>query len=144
MDIFALDMMIGESKGLSAGRMETLGQGIGQKGYGFDVSNDDGRHHFRRISRRYPALYFVLVYCDQNIGEYGSYLIRGGRSRRYLAPEELIESTMLKHGCDFDDENADEDDNELAYMEASWDLMDQSEARWLNLVYRRLGVGSHR
>ena len=146
MDIFALDMMIGESNMLFAERMKNLGQGLSQKGYSFDVRNDDGRGHFRKISRRYPSLHFVLAYGDPNIGEFGSYLMRDGRSQRYLVPEDLIESTILKHGYDYErDEHPKgnkmyDEDNELAYMEASWDLMDQAEERWLNLVYKRLGI----
>ncbi len=148
-DIFTPDMLYGESKELFARRMKSVGQGMCQKAYSFDVRNDDGRAHFRRISRRYPELYLVLVCCDQNIGEYGSYLIRDGRSRWHLVPEDVIESTMLKHGWDpdlypdADEEWRDEHwENETAYIDASFDLMDQCEARWVNLVHKRLGIHS--
>ncbi len=152
-DIFAPDMLYGESKELSARRMESLGQGLCQKEYEFDVRNDDGRRHFRRISRGYPSLYFVLVYHCPNGEEHGSYLIRGGRSRSYLLAsassaiphgEEPLESMFSKHGYDY--ENADENDyeNEWRYYEASSELMDQSQMRWLNVVYKRLGLRSDR
>lgn len=150
-DIFTPDMLFGESKEASASRMKTLGKGLCQKEYLFDVRNDDGRRHFRRISRLYPALYFVLVYHCPNGEEHGSYLIRGGRSRSYLLAsgsgaiphgDEPLELMFAKHGYDY--ENADQDDyeNESRYDEASLELMDQSQMRWLNLVYKRLGVRS--
>ena len=140
-------MIIGESNHLFAKRMKNLGQGLCQKQYGFDVRNDDGRAHFREVSRRYPALYFVLVYWDQSSNEYGSYLISGGRSRWYLMTEDAIEAMFEKHGWDpelypgpgekWRDKHW---DNELAYDEASWELMEHCEERWLRVVYKRLGV----
>lgn len=136
-DIFALDMMIGEGQELFAERMSSLGQGLSQKEYIFQVAREDERQHFRKVSRRYPLLYFVLAYHANSIGEYGSYLIRDGRSEWYRVPEAMIDSVMANHGWD---ENNDDDDNELAWLEASWELTDLAEARWLNVVYKRLGL----
>lgn len=136
-DIFALDMMIGEGQELCAERMRSLGRGLSEKEYVFEVAREDERHHFRKVSRRYPSLYFVLSYHANNIGEYGSYLIRDGRSQWYRVPDNTTDSVMAKHGWD---ENGNDDDNELAWLEASWELTDLAEARWLNVVYKRLGL----
>jgi hypothetical protein len=139
-DIFALDMMIGEGQELFAERMKSLGHDTSQKEYVFQVRaawHGDGRGHFRKLSRRYPSLYFVLAYHANNIGEYGSYLIRDGRSQWYRVSDNTTDSVMTKHGWD---ENNDDDDNELAWLEASWELTAQAESRWLNVVYKRLGL----
>jgi hypothetical protein len=136
--IFRADMLVGESQEIFAERMENVGQGISKKRYIFQVRNDDGRDHFRAISRRYPSLDFVLAYYDVNVGEYGSYLIRDGSSRAYTVPSEIIESVMAKHEYDPDSEDADE----FGFWEASYELADMAEARWLKLSYRRFGVNS--
>lgn len=136
-DIFALDMMVGETQELLAERMRSLGQGVSQKEYTFQVTREDDRHHFRKVSRRYTSLYFVLAYHANNIGEYGSYLIRNGRSQWYRVPDSIVDSVMTKHGWD---ENNDDEDSDWLWLEASWELTDHAESRWLNVVYRRLGL----
>jgi len=134
--VFGPDMLQGEGQDLFAERMRRIGPHLSMKKYVFQVRNDDGLNHFREVSRRCSSLYFVLAYHDPNVGEYGSYLIRQGRSRAYAVPEGLIDSVLSRHGVDYD---ADDDENEGRYWEASWEIMDQAESRWLARFVRRAG-----
>jgi hypothetical protein len=130
-------MLFGQGEGMSAWRMETLGQGLSQKKYVFQVRNDDGRDHFLTISRRYPDLIFQLTYDDAASGEFGSYLIRNCRAKAFLVPQKVIDSVMLKHNYDYENDEYDSE-NERRYWEASWELMDLAESHWLTGVVKRL------
>jgi hypothetical protein len=117
--------------------MKTLGGGLSQKKYVFQVCYGDDRDHFRRISRQYPELGFVLTYdeCDDPAsGGFGSYFIRQGRSTEYVVPQDTIDSVMSRYGVDYNS-----DDNEIDWWyEPSWDLMDLAESHWVTRVVKRL------
>ncbi len=129
---FTSDMLVGEAKGLFAERVERLGPNLARKVYKFQVRNDDGLKHFRGVSRRNPALWFVLVYGDPNADSYGSYFIRRGRSRAYSVPGRVNESVMAKHGV------TEDSDDEWPFWEASWELMDLAEEHWQSVVLRSI------
>jgi hypothetical protein len=135
--VFRPDMMGGEGDGAFAERMVSLGQGLSQKKYGFQVRNDDGVDHFRKVSRRYPELKFVLSYDgteDPARGWYCSCFIRQGRSTEYIVPQDSIDAVMSKHGIDYNSI-----DNEIDWWdEPSWELMDLAESHWLTRVVKRL------
>lgn len=134
--VFGPDMLQGESQDLIAERMRGIGPHLSMKKYMFQVRGDDGLDHFRDVSRRCISLYFVLAYHDPNVGEFGSYLIRQGRSRAYAVPEGLINSVMWMHGVDFE---AGDYEVQGGYWEASLEIMDQAESRWLTRLVRRGG-----
>lgn len=125
-------MLEGEDQQLSADRAKALSSEFLSKAYNFQVRNDDGLGHFRRISREHPELCFVLVFGDPSTDDYGSYLIRNGRSRVYRVPNKLKEQVWGKHGVVEEvDEEAYED---WRFWEASWELMDVAETRWRQAV----------
>jgi hypothetical protein len=128
--IFDVSMLHGEGGDLSGERLKRIGD-LGRKVYRFQMRGDDGARHFRRVSRRHPTLSFIVVYCDPNGDERGSYLIEDGRSRRYVLPSEAWVRMLDKHGY------SDEQEDDLAYWEASWEAMDVCQAEWEELLLNR-------
>lgn len=117
-------MLHGEAHDLHSERIVTLEPGLAKKVYKFQIRNDDGREHFCRLSRQFPALCFILVYFDPNNDPSGSYFISRGRARSYELPAQLHEAVMARHGV------IEDSDDEWCYWEASWELMDLAEAYW--------------
>lgn len=130
--LFEPDMQHGEGDDLRSERIETLERGLAKKVYRFQICNDDGREHFCRVSRQFPALCFVLVYFDPNNDPSGSFFILRGRARSYELPVQLHKAVMAKHGVT---EDTDEDD---CYWDASWELMDLAEAHWTQTLLRAI------
>jgi len=122
--IFGADMLEGEAGMLQSERARRLGPGRLKKVYRFQIRNDDGRTHFRRVSRRFPGLLFVLTYFYPSSNSCGSYLICRGRSRHFLVPERRWQALVVTHGV------LDELEEDWRYWEASWAAMDFAEARW--------------
>ncbi len=127
---FRGDMLVGEARGPGAERMQRLGADSYRKVFLFQVRNDDGLEHFRRVSKRHRNLSFVLVYGDPNVDDYGSYLLKGGTARAYCLVEKQKEAVMRKHRV------TEEDDDNWRFWEASWELMDIAEARWTSSIGR--------
>ncbi len=127
--VFTVSMLVGEDGHLFAERMTRLGR-LSRKVYKFQLKNDDGSDHFRRVSRNHQALTFILVFSDPNGVECGSYLIRRGRSRRYLLPGKQWGNLEDKHGYS----GSGEDEDEWAYWEASFEAMDVCQAKWEKLL----------
>jgi hypothetical protein len=125
--LFQPDMRQGEGGNLTSTRVAKLGSNLLKKAYSFQVRNDDGLQHFRRVSRRYPKLCFVLSYGDPNADDYGSYFILRGRARSYKLSDRLKEAVMARHGVTGD---AEDDDDEWRFWDASSDLVDLAEAHW--------------
>jgi hypothetical protein len=134
-------MWVGEGGDLWSERARVIGPDLRRKSYHFQIRNDDGREHFRGVSTRYPSLHLVLVNYWGLPSECSSFLIHGGRSRAYRMPDELVNSILMKHGydpdldSDNDDEHMENDDKE---WEASWEMMDVAESRWLDGLLRRI------
>jgi hypothetical protein len=127
-EIFPADMLEGEAGALEGGRAKRVGHGLVKKAYRFQIRNDDGRRHFRRVSSRFPELRFVLTYFDPSSDSCGSYLVCRGRSRHFPVPEQRWEALIGEHGV------LDEPDEDWRYWEASWAAMDFAEARWEPLI----------
>src|SRR5262245_57356771 len=106
--IFKPDMLIGETQELFSERIEAWTPKISRKKYVFQVRNDDGRDHFQELSQWFTSSWFVLVYGDPNVDQYGSYIIRQGRCQSYCVPDKLKMDMMRKHGAE--DIKDDEDD----------------------------------
>ena len=121
---FRPDMLIGEAQELFAERIEKLNDRLAQKMYVFQVRNGDGCGHFRKLSTRFAKLRFVLVYADPNSDDFGSYFLHQGRSKEYLVSDRLKASIMTKHHA------ADDADDDDAYWEATWELMDLAQRHW--------------
>lgn len=139
-DIFNPDMWVGEGGELWADRMKDIGDGLSLKRYHFQIRNDDGRQHFRNVSRRYPSLSFVLADYWYSPDECRSFLLQNGRTREYEVPDDVRNAILAKSGHDPDLESDDDDDQELNYWNGwygSWDVMDMVESRWLNVILRR-------
>lgn len=137
--LFGADMLRGETDDLRSERIKTLERGLAKKVYNFQIRNDDGRDYFRRLSRQFPALIFVLVYFDPNNDPSGSYFIWRGQARSYELPGQLQEAVMEKHGITndvFAGEWSSED--EWRYQEASWELMGLAEAYWQQTLHRTI------
>jgi hypothetical protein len=132
--IFEPDMLSGEGQDLVSVRMERWIPKIFRKQYTFQVRNDDGRDHFKKISRRFPSLLFVLVHGEPNDDQYGSYIIRQERSRGYAVPEKLKITVMRKHGV----EDSEDDEDDWGFWEASWELMDLAQAHWDGFLLKHL------
>ena len=130
--LFGPNMLHGEAADWRSERIVTLEPGLAKKVFIFEIRNDDGREHFCRVSRQYPALCFVLVYWEPNVPPSGSYFIRRGRVRSYELPDQLRETVMTRHGYTEDSD----DDDDWRYWEASWELMDLAEAYWQPTVLR--------
>ena len=127
-------MLVGEAQELFSERIENLEKGLAQKVYKFQVRNDDGCNHFRNLSKHHTRLYFVLVFGDPSSGDFGSYFMHQGRTRKYLIPQKTKEAVMAKHGVDHDP------DDDSPYWEASWELMDLAEDHWqesIKKVFKR-------
>lgn len=124
-------MLVGEAQNLFSERIRRR-KSFFQKTYIFQIRWDDGRTHFRKISRNFPSLYFILIYAAPNIDAVGSYLIRGGRSRHYALTETMKVATYAKHG---ESENADDVDDD-SYWEAQWELMDLADAYWDRFIVK--------
>jgi len=124
-------MLHGEGADLHSERIEVLKPHFAKKAYTFQICDDDGRSHFCRLSRQFPALCFVLVYFDPNNDPSGSFFISRGRTRSYELPGELTEAVMRKHGITGDDYD------DCSYWEASWELMDLAETHWGPVLIRR-------
>lgn len=125
--VFANYMLEGEGGELHAERLKRRAPTVSEKVYNFQLPNDDGREHFKTISKNHPKLHFILVFFDPNCDERGSYLIHKGRSRQFLLLSEPWDKILQKHGYVYDD---DSDDNEWVYWEASWEAMDICQERW--------------
>ena len=71
---------------LSTTRMRRLCGALYRKDISCQVRHDDGVEHFRRVSKRHPAIRFVMVYADPNVDDIGSAFIerarRGGTASR--------------------------------------------------------------
>jgi hypothetical protein len=131
---FGPDMLRGEGMDLEPDRIQALQAGAAKKKYRFQIRNSDGRRHFCRVSKQFPALCFVLVHMDLSDPPNGSYFIRRGRFRTYMLPDELCEAVMTKNGCT-DDPDSDEP---WCYWDASWELMDMAEAYWQQALLKTL------
>lgn len=142
-DIFVPDMWVGEGGELWSERAKAIGDGLSQKRYHFQIRNDDGREHFRKVSRIYPSLYFVLVNHWYGPSESRSFLIHNDRTRAYEMPQELIDSTLAKYGYDPNLKSDDDDDyleEDQKEYEASWEMMDFAESYWMTRVVKALEV----
>lgn len=128
--LFESDMLHGERDDLHSERVETLERGLAKTVYSFQIYNDDGREHFCRVSRQFPALCFVLVYFDPNNDPSGSFFILSGRARSYEQPVQVDKAVMAKHGVTEDSEADD------CHWDASWELMDLAEAHWTQTLHR--------
>jgi hypothetical protein len=137
--LFEGDMLHGEGSDLFSERIKTLESGFAKKEYKFQIANDDGRSHFCRLSRKFPALCFVLVYFDANNPPSGSFFISRGRARSYEVPDELWEAILTKHGA-FKDGSLVDDGDDWCYWEASWELMDVAEAHWQQAMEKQLAI----
>lgn len=138
---FIPDMWIGEGGELWSERIKAVGDGLSQKKYHFQIRNDNGREHFRKVSLTYPSLHFVLVNHWGPPDECRSFLIHDGRTRAYVMPDELMSSILNKYGYDPDPESDNDEDYEDNYWkewEASWEMMDRAESRWLDGLVRRI------
>jgi hypothetical protein len=127
-EVFAPDMLEGEGGALTSDRARRAGAGSLRKTYRFQVRNDDGRAHFRRVSRRFPKLSIVLTYFDPASGDCGSDLICHGKSRHFSVSQKRVEAIMAQHGV------LDEPDDDWRYWQASLAAMDLAEARWEPLI----------
>jgi hypothetical protein len=125
---FRPDMLQGEGQDLFAERIENLDRRAAQKIYKFQIRNDDGRNYFRNLSKHHKELRFILVFSDPNCDDFGSYLIDQGRCRKYSLPAKSKESVVAKHQFDYDS------DDDSAYWEASWELMDIAQYHWQNVI----------
>jgi hypothetical protein len=132
--LFEPDMLNGEGGDLFSERLKTLEPGFAMKKYSFQIRNDDGRRHFCRVSRNFPALCFVLVYFDSNGDPGGSFFISRGRARGYVVPQELWKAVLSKHGATEDPD----DNDDSTYWQASWELMDLAEAYWQQTIVRTI------
>jgi len=131
--LFQPDMRQGEGANLTCTRVAKLGSNLLKKIYSFQVRNDDGLEHFRRVSRRYRTLCFVLSYGDPNGDDYGSYLILNGRSRSYKLSGRQKETVMARHGV-----AGDVDDDEWRFWEASSELIEMAAAHWEKRVLKAI------
>jgi len=75
-----------------------------------------------------PESLLYLVFGDPNAGEFGSYFIRHGRSRKYLLPAKIKQSVMTKNDVDFDS------DDDSSYWAAFWEAMDLAQNHWQRSV----------
>jgi hypothetical protein len=118
--------------------------------YRFQGRNDDYMDHFRDVSRRFPALAFVLVYSDPNSDVHGSYLLVSGKSRHWQVPrtvadrvlrEEYANAGVMMANGDID---YDSDEADFAEWEAFWKMMDLAERKWDSTVLELLAGGDRR
>jgi hypothetical protein len=130
--IFTSDMLVGEAQELCSERIERWHPGLSRKKYVFQVRNDDGRDHFREISREFKSLHFILVFDDGGDGKFGSYLIRDGHCRTYSIPQKLVNAVLAKHKA----VEILNDEDYFEYFEACWELMDLAQAHWERLLER--------
>lgn len=128
--VFRGDMLIGEAQELHAERLERADAGRYRKVYLFQVRNDDGFEHFRRLSKRHRSLAFVLVYGDPNLDMYGSYHLQLGHARPYQPTGRRQAAVMRNHRV------TGEEEDDLRFWEASWELMDIAEAHWADVGAR--------
>jgi hypothetical protein len=138
---FIPDMWIGEGGKLWSHRIRSIGDGLSQKKYHFQIRNDDGREHFRKVSLGYPSLHFVLVNHWYLESESRSFLIHDGRTRCYEMAQQLIDSTLAKYGWEPDLKSDDDDDyleNDDKEYEASWEMMHLAETHWLDGLLHRM------
>ena len=127
--VFRDDMLIGEALELHVDRLERADAGRYRKVYSFQVRNDDGFEHFRRLAKDHRTLSFMLVYGDANLGRYGSYYLQRGRARRYQLTATRQAAVMRNHGVTGEEEA-------WRFWEASWELMDIAEAHWADVGAR--------
>jgi len=139
---FTPDMLGGEEQELCSERIEKIGPNLARKVYKFQARGDDGREHFRRLSRQFPVLCFVVVYFDPNNDPSGSFFITRGRARSYELPAQLQEAVMAKHSLTEDVFNGEwSDDDDWHYWEASCELMDLAEEHWKPTLHKALKFG---
>lgn len=97
-EVFTEEMAYGEAADLEADRAIRFGRRFRVAGYRFQGCNDDHALHFQDVSRRFPALAFILTYGDPNGDDHGSYLFRCGRQRRWVVPEHTRER-LIRRQC---------------------------------------------
>ena len=124
--IFTPDMLVGEAQELFSERIERWAARTYRKKYVFQVRSDDGRDHFQEISLKFTSPWFVLVFGDPDLNDYGSYVIRQGRSRSYSVPDKLKIEVMARHGA----EDITDDEDDWRFWDASWELMDLAQVHW--------------
>jgi len=129
--LFRDDMLQGEGMDLEADPTTRLAAGTVRKSYRFQGRNDDGRGHFRKVSRAFPRLTFIVVWDDVNDPRVGSYLIRRGRSKRYVVPQNFVNAVFRKHGLDYENPAFEGDEDEGSReMDATLELMDLAQTHW--------------
>lgn len=122
---FRPDMLHGEGGELASERLRAISPSLAEKWYRFQVRNDDGLEHFKRISVLHPTLRFILVYGDSSCDSFGSYLIDRSKVQNFELSSEKISEIYRKHLGD--DEDSYED---WKFWEANWEMMDIAENHW--------------
>jgi len=82
----------------------------------------------------FNLLCFILVYGDPNADQYGSYLLRQGRSRAYSVRDEVRNRVFARHRA----EDVVSDEEDWRFWEAAWEIMDLAQARWERVLLRNL------
>jgi hypothetical protein len=134
--VFTEEMEIGEGGDLEADRARVFRRVFRRASYRFQGANTDYRGHFVGVSRRFPAIAFVLVFSDPNFDEHGSYLISRGRARVWRVPRRTEEAIQMKHyrAAGLVDASGDVDyDSDDAFWpewEAFFEMMDVAADHW--------------
>jgi hypothetical protein len=77
---------------------------------------------------------YASGYGDPNIDDYGSYIIRQGRSRSYSVSERLKIAVMARCGVD----DITDDESDWRFWDASWELMDLAQEHWNLFLLKNL------
>jgi len=138
--VFTPEMEYGEGGDLEADPLCRLGDRFRTATYRFQGRNDDHVDHFQAVSRRFPALAFVLAYSDPNGDDHGSYLLRRGRRRTWVVPpairNRLLREALVKYGLPADLDTAADDRDEVCWAEndAYFAMIDIASRHWQDAV----------
>ncbi len=130
--LFRSDMIHGEGGSLFEEPLVRLSRARAQVQYVFQVPNDDGVDHFRKVSRSFPSLRFVLVWGDPNGDSFGSAYLRSGRAAKYEMGSRrktaIYQKTMRRFKAHEDDEDGSWE------WDAFSEMMDAALRRWRTVL----------
>ena len=101
--------------------------------YGFQTARVNEITHFKKVSRRFPQLLFVVSWGHTNVQEFGSALISRGRAKIRKLSDKKIDET---YGKFVPDPEADNDETFWQAHDAEENMIDQCAEFWNHEIFQ--------